>query len=257
MTEALRATHRASTGTLRATLTPITSLLVYAALSLKRLAGLMLWPFGAVIVVLLIYNGVPTEARGWYKLISSALAYWTMLLTVVFGFSGRWAPWRLLWQLVPALNKSVFPDLNGVWVGTTSSNWSRIAELLRAAEETGGLDRQKLPAIPLQQDDVTMTITASLFAFRIKAQLHRTGAKSRSLTERVSKDKRRDLQELYYVYQQDTPDAVATDEDSHVGAAALEVDTQDWTLEGSYWTKRSWRSGLNTAGVIKVARQSR
>lgn len=247
----------ATTGTLHAALTPTTFLPVYAALSLKRLAGLMLWPFGAILVVLLIYSGVPTQARDWYKLISSALAYWTVLMTVVFGFSGRWAPWRLLWQLFPALNKSVFPDLNGVWVGTTNSNWPRIAELLRAAEETGGLDRQKLPAIPLQQDNMTMTITACLFTFRIKAQLHRTGAKSRSLTERVSKDKRRDLQELYYVYQQDTPDAVATDEDSHVGAAALEVDTDAWTLEGPYWTKRSWRSGLNTAGVIKVFRQRR
>lgn len=230
---------------------------MYAALSLKRLAALLLWPFGAIMVALLICNSVPTQARDWYKLISSALAIWTILMTIVFGFSGRWAPWRIIWQRLPALNKSVFPDLNGVWVGTTSSNWSRITELLQAAEETGGLDRKRLPTIPLQQDDVTMTITASLFTFRIKARLHRTGGKSHSLTERVLKDKRRDLQELYYVYQQETPDAAATDDDSHVGAAALEVDTEAWVLEGPYWTKRNWRSGLNTAGVIKVARQSR
>ena len=230
---------------------------MYAALSLKRLAGLLLWPFGVIIVTLLLRSGVPTEARGWFKLVSSALTYWTVIITVIFGFSGRWAPWRWSWWLFPALNRAVFPDLNGTWVGTTSSNWSRISEMLQAAEQSGGLDRQQLPAIPLQEDGVTMTITASLFAFRIKARLHRTGSKSHSLTERVSKDKRRDMHELYYVYQQDTPNAVSTDEDSHIGAAALEIDTHAWTLEGPYWTKRSWRSGLNTAGIIKVVRESR
>lgn len=66
---------------------------MYAALSLKRLTGPMLWPFGAIIVVLLIHNGVPTQARDWYKLISSALAYWTMLMTIGFGFSE--AVWKI------------------------------------------------------------------------------------------------------------------------------------------------------------------
>lgn len=230
---------------------------MYAALSPKRLAGLMLWPFGAAIVALVIAMGVPSDARGWFRLLGAAMTVWTVVMTAVFGFSGRWAPWRCVWWLFPFLNKWLFPDLNGTWRGTTSSNWSRIERMLGAAEGAGGLVRAGLSSIPLQEDEVTMTIRASLFSLRIGARLHRTGGRSHSITERVTREKRRDVHELYYVYEQETPDAAATDEERHVGAAALVVDTDSWTLEGDYWTKRMWRSGLNTAGRIMVARIAR
>ena len=230
---------------------------MYAALSLKRLANLLLWPFGAILLVLLALGGMPESLRAGFKLVSSALTYWGVAIFLVFGFSGRFAPWRLVWRLLPVFNRMIFPDLNGVWTGTTSSNWPVIAAMLDAAEGGGRISRQALPGIALQENGLTMTITASLFAFRISASLDATDGKSYSLIERVTRDKRRDLDELYYVYRQETPQPVATDEDNHIGAASLTIDTAAWTLEGPYWTRRSWRSGLNTAGIIKVARQSR
>ena len=47
------------------------------------------------------------------------------------------------------------------------------------------------------------------------------------------------------------------DEALHPGAARLDVDTDKWRLKGEYWTRRSWRSGFNTAGILEVKRVSR
>jgi len=61
--------------------------------------------------------------------------------------------------------------------------------------------------------------------------------------------------QLIYLYQQFTPDPLPTDEELHVGAAALRIrDNGELTLDGSYWTRRKWREGLNTAGQIDVKR---
>jgi len=230
---------------------------MYATLSLKRLIQVLSWPLGIILLLYVVIRGVPTDPWAGVRMIGTVITIWGLVLIVFGGFSGKWAVWRLLWQIVPVLNKKAFPDLNGVWEGATESNWPSISAMLAAAEGNGGLVRQGLATIPLKSDAMTLTIKASLFSFRVSAQLHSTGSKSHSLTERVSEDKRRDKFELYYVYRQETPQPELTDEDSHLGAATLEIDLENWCLEGAYWTKRSWRSGLNTAGLIKVKRISR
>ena len=45
-----------------------------------------------------------------------------------------------------------------------------------------------------------------------------------------------------------------TREALHLGSAYLILDMEADTLKGEYWTKRSWRSGLNTAGMLEVTR---
>lgn len=48
----------------------------------------------------------------------------------------------------------------------------------------------------------------------------------------------------------------ATDEETHLGAADLAL-TEDYSrAEGTYWTRRSWRTGRNTAGTLDLARLS-
>ena len=182
---------------------------------------------------------------------------WGAMIYIIGGLSGRYAPWRLLWKLVPPLNEVLFPDLNGVWRGKTSSNWPIIERLKVAAASRETIKDGELDGIALKDDDVTLTIKATFFSLRVCAELHGTGSKSHSLTERVSRDKRRDKFELYYVYQQDTLEPKATDESNHLGAASLVFDRDNWTLNGSYWTRRSWRQGLNTAGMISVSRVTR
>lgn len=230
---------------------------MYATLSLKRLTAVLLWPFAAIVLLLLYFQGIPQEVQAMVRFAGSAIGIWGFALAALGGSSRWWAPWRLAWRLFPPLNTTVFPDLNGKWIGKTSSNWPVKSALLAAAEGKGKFDRQRLSSVPLQEDDITLEIKASLFTFRIVATLHHTKGKSHSLTERVSREKRRDAFELYYVYRQETPQPELTDEGSHLGAACLDIDLENHVLEGAYWTKRSWRSGLNTAGLIKVARQHR
>ena len=55
------------------------------------------------------------------------------VLGIVFGLTAYWAPWRFIWRRIPLLNRTVFPDLNGVWVGTTASNWPTIEKMRNAA----------------------------------------------------------------------------------------------------------------------------
>ena len=61
---------------------------------------------------------------------------------------------------------------------------------------------------------------------------------------------------LYYLDRNITKFPVATDSDSHEGAASLVVEGEGnklW-LEGVYWTTRNWHLGINTAGKVTLQR---
>jgi len=230
---------------------------MYAAISLQRLIQLLVWPFVLWFVARLLISGIPpTNGLTWWRFMSSTVSYWSITLFVLFGFSHRWAPWRLAWRLFPVLNDLIFPDFNGVWRGTTRSNWPRIDAMRQAAKESGGLDLDELPAIDLREDPIEITITASLFSFRIVAKLAGTDSTSYSLGERVTRDERRAQFELSYIYRQSTPEPAATDESSHEGAATLDFDRKACTLSGHYWTRRNWKTGYNTAGRLLLTRAS-
>lgn len=70
----------------------------------------------------------------------------------------------------------------------------------------------------------------------------------------ICRDEARDEFDLSYIYRQETPQAGLLDEALHLGAAALRYDRDNDKLCGQYWTKRRWRMGLNTAGLIEVTR---
>jgi len=105
------------------------------------------------------------------------------ILAGFFGPVGYWAPWRIVWRLVPRLN-GWFPDINGVWMGTTESNWPRIAKLLEAAQANGAMTQEELQGIPHQDDAIAVQIKASLFSIRISAGLSSTKGQSHSLAAR-------------------------------------------------------------------------
>lgn len=228
---------------------------MYATLSLDRLIKFMIWPFALVIVGLLLWQGLPVSGSEWLRLSSSSVTIFAILMMIFGGSSARYSPWRLIWRACPFLNNSVFPDLNGRWVGTTCSNWPLIDAQRKAASGGGGLQQAELEQIALQEDAITVEIRASFFKLQIGAELSRTGSKSYSLSQRVVRDERRDIFELSYVYCQDTPEPVMTDESAHLGAAALDFDPKQDCLGGCYWTTRSWRQGLNTAGRLNLRRE--
>lgn len=229
---------------------------MYATLSLKRLLSIIGYPLLIVFVLLAHFQGVPTDAKAAFKMAGSALSIWGLILLILTGSAARWSPWRVLWRVIPQLNKWLFPDLNGTWIGTTQSNWPVIEGMLHTIDgKRRDLGRDQLGTIPLKDDGIEITIRASFFKFVLEAKLSSTGGTSHSITETLRYDNRLERFELSYVYRQDTPAPLLTDDASHLGAAHLLLDLEAGSLKGNYWTMRSWRSGLNTAGLIDVIRR--
>lgn len=172
--------------------------------------------------------------------------------SVIFAPVGYWAPWRAIWRLFPSLNNWL-PDLNGVWVGTTNSNWPTIKTLVERAQSHERVSEQELHDIQDQSDAMAVQITCNLFSLKIQAALTSTKGKSYSITAKPWRHQHTQLVHLSYVYQQETPNAAATDEESHLGAADLALEGEAFSiLKGTYWTRRSWRTGRNTAGTINL-----
>ncbi|WP_298920551.1 hypothetical protein [uncultured Roseobacter sp.] len=177
------------------------------------------------------------------------------LLGIVFGLTAYWAPWRFLWRTMPVLNRTVFPDLNGVWVGTTASNWPTIEKMRNAATTESVIDLAELYETAERHDAIAVEITASLYSLRLATGLSSMDATSYSITARPWKCQHTPRIHLAYVYEQETKDPSATDEERHMGAADLVYDAHSPnSLEGVYWTRRSWIEGLNTAGRLRLRR---
>ncbi len=174
-----------------------------------------------------------------------------------FGPTGYWAPWRILWRLVPPLNGWAFPDLNGVWVGITKSNWPVIERAYDAAMSHRSITEAELFSIPLKEDAVAGSIVCSLFSLKIKFATTATDGESYSVAARPSRDHLTGFLHVTNVYRQTVPDPVRTDEPVHFGAGELRVDPDEPDqIRGEYWTRRVWRTGKNTAGKIELRRLS-
>lgn len=179
------------------------------------------------------------------------------ILVIFFGPTGYWAPWRFLWRLCPALNRWFFPDLNGVWGGSTRSNWPVVERLAAAARSHDTVSETDLNATDLQRDAIAVQITTSLFIVRIKVFATSTSGESHSLAARPWRDQHSERMHITNIYRQVVPVPKPTDESIHLGAADLEFDHEEpGVLRGEYWTRRKWRSGMNTAGNIELIRRS-
>jgi len=146
-----------------------------------------------------------------------------LILGGFFGPTGYWAPWRILWRLIPKLN-DWFPDLNGVWVGSTSSNWPTIKRLVEAAQSNDRTTEQELHDLPEQQDAMAVRFTNSLFKLQVRAGLSSTNGESFSITAKPWRNQHTERIHLSYVYRQQTPNHAITDEEAHLGAADLAPD---------------------------------
>lgn len=176
-----------------------------------------------------------------------------LVLGGFFGPTGYWAPWRILWRWIPKLN-DWFPDLNGVWVGSTSSNWSTIKRLGEAAQSDDRTMERGLHEPPQQRDAIAVRFTNSLFKLQVRAGLSSTCGESFSIAAKPWRDQHTGRIHLSYVYRQQTPDHAITDDEAHLGAADVALVGEDYrNAEGTYWTRRAWRAGRNTAGSLELA----
>lgn len=175
------------------------------------------------------------------------------LFSYWLGASYYYSGWRMLWRKIPVLNEWLFPDLNGIWYGNTQSNWSVIKKLKDASMSAKAINHDELNQTQLQIDPIVMHIKASLFSIKVFAKLSNTDGESYSTTASVNRHSESESVFLSYVYVQSTPLPDSTDEGDHTGAAELK-----WNkclpdeLNGVYWNRRSWKTGLNTAGLLNL-----
>ena len=226
---------------------------MYATLPLARLAKILVWAFVLVTGGIWLVRGGEASPADVLKVISLGVTVTGVMLVVVFGPTGRWSLWRGLWRRIPALNDIIFPDLNGTWEGTQESNWSKIDAMRKAACNKGAAAADFVDAIDLLSLPISLEIKASLFELHVFAILPTTESTSVSAASRLirSQDGRFIL---YYVFTQETGLISSTDESVHDGAARLVYYPDQLELSGTYWTKRMWQAGLNTAGRLKVFR---
>jgi hypothetical protein len=191
------------------------------------------------------------------RLATSAASGAILLSTFIFAGVHRLWPWRVLWRLIPPANRALFPDLNGVWVGTALSNWPAIDKLRGAASRGEKLNLDDLSEIGLLPSPLVVQIRANIFGVWVKSVQKNTSSSSRSLSASVRRDKDHELFLLTYTYNQVTPEPGATDEGEHLGAAMLEFEFADLRIaEGYYWTRRCWVDGRNTAGRLNFRKVS-
>ena len=226
---------------------------MYATLPLARLTKILVWAFIIVAAIIWFVQGEPAKPSDVLKVMSLGVTVTGLVLLVVFAPTGRWSSWRFIWQVFPGLNDAVFPDLNGTWEGTQESNWSKIDVMRKAACQKGALAADFLDSVNLLELPITIEIKASLFELHVYGILPTTDSTSVSAASRLTRsaDGR---YILYYVFTQETGLISSTDESVHDGAARLVYYRDQFELSGTYWTKRMWQAGLNTAGRLKVMR---
>ncbi|MDD9911215.1 MAG: hypothetical protein OXR62_16225 [Ahrensia sp.] len=186
----------------------------------------------------------PTTNTEWIRLASATVAF----TAVGLGILAASPLWRIMWWVVRPLNWWIFPDLNGEWQVVMRSNIGKLAEF---HPDLKGVE-------PRTEITGTITIKQSLLGIVLVFRGDDKYSNSETTFVKVVRTKGSGRFKLAYVYENDTPTPLKSDEQRHFGAGQLEVFWVDGDikLEGLYWTNRRWADGLNTAGTITMARNS-
>jgi len=216
--------------------------------SVFLIAALIIFPFA-------FPSGNPT----WHGL-PRFLSFSTTLAFLMLAIAGHHRVIDWLWRFFPLLNH-LAPNLNGRYRLSTSSNWAlkkAMSEGDSAAKadliEKGGLDR----VVPYEG---VLRIQHGLFTLRIcyePADSSASRSESTVLCSALRQNADSGDFELFYVFRARVPQPLSTDEQAYFGAAELIVKCDKnrvRQLRGSYWTNRSWRKGLNTAGIALAERR--
>jgi hypothetical protein len=172
--------------------------------------------------------------------------------------------WRLVWKVVPQLNRWFYPDLVGEWDVLVESNYSRIDATLQAAEKTGAtLDmRHCLPdqLPPLVVRKMRAKITQSWVSMDMELwSPDGSGPIEKSATIIMEPFRRKQGRHgLAYVFEQSNETDVTSDAPCFRGSAWIVRDRVDPNkLSGRMWNDRMWRRGMNTAANITLTRVKR
>lgn len=161
---------------------------MYATVPLPALLKASGFVVLGVFAVLLLTVGVPETPADWLRRFTLTLTLSGLAIAIIFGpTSPRWALWRWVWRIFPILNETLFPDLNGTWVGKGQSNWSRVKHLRDSACTSKKIDAERIDEIPLTEFDIVLFVKASLFDLKVLGKLGNTKSTSYSKSARVSR----------------------------------------------------------------------
>lgn len=169
--------------------------------------------------------------------------------------------WRFFWNILPILNKWVFPDLNGKWRVDLHSNWSRQLQLLEAAKsktellDIRGCDESELAE--LTHKVLEAEISQGWWTFEMKLRNPDNDSPiEKSLTISIDPFRRDGLRNpgICYIYKQENDTDNVSDDAEFYGAARLEYDLEQDKLEGLVWTARMWKRAMNTASKAVFTR---
>jgi SMODS-associating 2TM, beta-strand rich effector domain len=172
--------------------------------------------------------------------------------------------WKQIWKLPiigPWLSRIIFPDLNGEWKVVVNSNWPIIDKMRNAAKDKKVPRFDPVNEAHLRPDLLSTEFIATIeqkwlsteitFKHNQKTPLLNSIPLSADLIGKEGAEPKR----LAMIYRQaNSPLPAHTDEHSFLGAALLRVSDDGKTLQGNYWTNRSWDKGLNAAGEIILTR---
>lgn len=194
-------------------------------------------------------------AEGFFTTRLLALVVWGGIFFLISNF--HWF-WRLP-GVRGTLDNKLFPLLDGNWEFTVDSNWPVIDALRTSAAS-------KERSFDILKEDAEVP---DLSSFRFKAKIRQSWFNttveflgedgtaidhSLSLSVELLQETETDPKRVVWVYRQQNKQGAGsarnlTDEATFLGAAVMRV-TDSGQLSGHYWTNRSWRLGLNAAGVI-------
>jgi hypothetical protein len=181
-----------------------------------------LFPLGRIITcvaiiysifpILILYFTWPADnTQTVYSSIKAALSGSGALGLILYLFFSY--AWRGVWRLVPQLNKSVFPNLNGRWDMTIE--WNR-------GEKSGVAQATAI----IRQDFL-----------KISMEVHSKDSDSETLLAQPKKDAESGRPVLYYVYRVIPKQVAGKDDPPYDGAAILKLAPDDQIgLQGNYFT---------------------
>ena len=158
--------------------------------------------------------------------------------------------WRWFWARFPILNQLVFPDVSGEWKGKIRTNWDGVLQRPVPITDDAPTSSELLVDVRIEQSffRFSMHVTSSIM-------------RSHSVLVRPEIDRAKREASLLYIYRAEIASPAQTDEREHLGTGRLQIHLNaaepPTRVAGRYWTDRSWRSGINTAGLIELTRPDR
>ncbi|PIB45219.1 hypothetical protein AOA59_05470 [Pseudomonas sp. 2822-15] len=150
-----------------------------------------------------------------------------------------------VWLCKLPLVRKFFPPIDGEWNMKLQSNWGVMQKWLGQGDGS---------SLCIVQGKVK--IKARLFSVKMEFTSDIPYSESKTISVSVRPSDQIGLLELNYMYINYTQVPVATDSNTHTGAARVFVkETGDGlVMDGTYFTDRKWTEGLNTAGQVTFTR---